>query len=176
VRSPAPVQRTATVVRGLDEAAERMSRAENEEELARIVLEFASQHLRTCILFRVESDAARLWGAVGPDHGIDERLTGVTIPFEDGTIFGPIQSKHFYRGPVPDDPAFAEFYDRMGQRPPAEMLMAPVTGDGRTLAVIYGDGGPEESLTGAAGAMLRLVRRTALAFGMLRLKLKIRSG
>ena len=152
---------------------ERMSRAQDPDELARAVLEHAATLMERALLFSVRSERASPWKWIGLDLA-RERLPGLRVPVTGGSIFAlMLGDDGVYRGPVPDDPHCRWIYGALQLAVPFEVLLLPVYLNDRLVAIFYGDGGPAGRIRGETESFVHLARRLGWALNMLALKRKI---
>jgi hypothetical protein len=150
----------------------RLSRAENSDELSRIVLDYVSNRAATCILFTVKSETASIWDWEGFELS-RARIPSLRFPVTSGSIFTLMLGDGQYRGPVPAKPDCKWFYSALRLDVPEQILLFPVYLDDRLVAVLYADGGASGTIRGTTDSYLKLAQRLGLALKMLVLKMKI---
>ena len=160
---------------GLDEAAARMSRAENKDDLASAVLKFVDANGARGIVFGVRSEAVHVWEWQGLDLPA-ERVRKLRFPITSGSVFALLLGNDHYHGTVPDESGCHWFFNALQIPVPAEILLLPVYVNDRLVAILYADGGPGGRIRGSIEEYRRLVRKLSLALNMLILKMKIRSA
>ncbi|HXV75628.1 MAG TPA: hypothetical protein VD788_04855 [Candidatus Polarisedimenticolaceae bacterium] len=153
---------------------QRMSRAEDKHELARLVLAYLAERMRGAILFTVRANTAAVWDSVGLEFD-RERSASLRFPVSRGSLFELMLGDGHYRGPLPDRPSCRWVHAALGLDPPEEMLLLPVYLNERLVAVIYGDGGRSGEIRGSTELFVRLALKLGLGLSMLVLKIKIAS-
>lgn len=166
---------SSTAPAGLGEAAARMSRAENKEDLAAAVLEYVSGNGARGIIFGVRNEAVQVWDWKGLDLAA-ERVRKLRFPVTSGSVFALLLGNDHYHGTVPAESGCRWFFGALQIAVPAEILLLPVYVNDRLVAILYADGGPEGRIRGAIEDYQRLVRKLSLALNMLILKMKVRSA
>jgi hypothetical protein len=156
--------------------ANRLCLADRSDEIAKIVLDFATRHTPRCVLFKVGSSVvARIWDWRG--LGLTPRqLERLRFPVTSEAIFQLMGGAEGYRGPVPDEAPFRGFFDRLGLNLPAEIVMYPVYLDDRVVAIFYGDGGATDEIEVDSDTHHRLMQQLNHALHMLVHKQKIRTA
>jgi hypothetical protein len=171
-RSPATRRQAA---RRLEDVLDRMCHADCKEELSEVVLDFGVRKMRTCVLFSVRSQLARIWDCRGVDLP-DGSIRNLKWPVVAGSIFTLLLGNKWYRGPVDGaDPAIDRFYQMLRLEVPAEVFLFPVYLNDRLVSIVYGDNGPDEPIEGETADHLKLYSRLSLALNLLLLKRKIRT-
>jgi len=176
-RGPAPAAEWVDEVRPqqaahgdgwLAAAAERLCGADEVAGLGKIITQVAAKDMARCALFSVKASRASLWDS----HGFPSTPPGFRVTSEP--LFTLSSGEPVYKGPVPDQPDYAGFFERLGVNPPREVLLAPVYAKDRLAALFYGDGGDSGLLKVAPDEYVRLFKKLSLAMGMLVLKKQIR--
>jgi len=158
--------------RGKRDVYHRLSRAENSNELSRIVLDHLSTRAASCILFTVKSETASVWDWEGLELS-RARIPSLRFPVTSGSIFTLMLGDGQYRGPIPARPDCQWFYSALRLEVPQQVLLVPVYLDDRLVAIVYADGGASGKVRGATADYLKLAQRLGLALKMLVLKMKI---
>jgi hypothetical protein len=165
-----PAERGST--KSLDEAARRISRVQNKDQLGAAVLDYFAARTAGSILFTVRNEAARIWDWRG--HGFSpDRVRELRFPVTDDSVFTLLLGNSYYLGPVPDEKGSNWFFDALQIEPPAEIFLAPVHLNDRLVAILYADAGPQGTLPDEAEDYLRIARKLSLALNVLILKMKI---
>ena len=151
---------------------ERMSRAENRDDLAHTVLAHAAALMARAVLFTVRAETAAPWDWVGVELP-RAHTRSLRFPVTGASIFSLMLGDGVYRGPVPVEPHQRWIYEAMQIEPPREILLLPVYLNDRLVAIFYGDGGPTGKVRGETESYVVLARRLGLALSMLVLKQKI---
>ena len=157
----------------LSEVAGRLCAADDKDEIARAILDYASRTMPRCLLFAVRNGEASIWSGAG-FPGAASGAASPRFPIHGAGIFHLLLGNEHYLGPLADDPRHKTFYRALGAEPPAEIFLAPVHLSDRLVALVLGDGGPGGRITGDARDPLKLVSMLALSLSLLVLKKKIR--
>jgi hypothetical protein len=153
---------------------ERMSRADDRDQLARIVLGHAAANMERALLFSVKADTAAPWDWIGLDLP-RAQTRSLRFPVTGTSIFSLMLGDGFYRGPVPAEPHHRFVYEALRTDVPREVLLLPVYLNDRLVAIVHGDGGFTGRIRGETESYVVLARRLGLALSMLVLKQKIRA-
>jgi hypothetical protein len=135
-------------------------------EVLTLVLDFASEHFARVAMFMVRDDDAvgmaqrRLAEAGGPD---DARFREVVVPVaETGWFRRVVETREPWRGP-PGNDGDRQLAGRLGRRPPAEVLVAPIESGGRVAALLYADNLPGKEPLGDQTALDIVLHEAGLA-------------
>jgi hypothetical protein len=158
-----------------DALAELMCRAESWEELTETVLNRTAHGMARNILFRVKGNAAFVWKTRGLKLDMS-KVRGALFPIVQGSVLGLLRGSEFYRGPVPMEDGYLDFYCALQMSVPAEAMVLPLYAQDRLIALFYGDGGQSGDIAGTTEEYRRLMRRLALALNLVLLKREIRSA
>ena len=79
----------------------------------------------------------------------------------------------YYLGPLPPEPEYDGFYERLEIERPAHVLLWPVYLEDRLVAILYGDGGPGGILNVDPRVFSRIIQKLALALNLVIIKKKI---
>lgn len=157
-----------------DHVSEPLCRAETVEEIADVVLDEAARGMAHSILFLVRGGNA----AIVRSHGLDlneDRARGLSFPIAAEPIFSLFLGEGFFRGPLPDDPRYRKFFDKLEIPIPAELMVLPVHIDDRLVALFYGDHSRSTGIRGETSHYRMLLRKLALGLNLVTIKSKIRS-
>lgn len=138
-RSGHPEYLLPRVLRDLD-------RAETREQIATIVLDFASISFKRSILFVVNEDM--LFGWDGRGQGIDSRMaSAIMIPLTRRSVFRTVvETGAYFLGPIPDSPINRRFMGAIGSSKPKSIILLPVVVAGKAVAILYGDMGHRQAV------------------------------
>lgn len=168
VRAALPVPSVVT----LETATDRLANARTTDDIASAFLDWAVTGTPRCLLWRVDGVTAILWDWRGFAVDADRRAK-LTLKVTDEPVFRLTAGSTCYRGPVPPEPAYRGFFERVGADPPQQIELLPLHMDDRLVALFYGDSGTQAEI----GVPTREFRRTLLKLGyslwMLRLRHKI---
>lgn len=156
-----------------DDISELLCRAETVESVADAVLNHTSRRLARCVLFTVQSTTAEIWGYRG--FWVDQdRARKLSFSITAEPIFQLFLGDGYYQGPLPDDPRYRGFYDRLQIPVPSEIMIVPVHLDDRLVALFYGDGRRSTDMEEGVEPYRLLLRKLSLALDLVTLKRKIR--
>jgi hypothetical protein len=166
------VARRATDNSALDAVSEVLCKAESPQVIADAVLSYASIGMERCILFKMESGAAKVWRASG--LGLErEAVAALRFPVISEPMFTLLRGELCYRGEVPADPAYERFFDRLRIDRPAEVLILPLYIDDRLVGFFYGDGGAGATIRGDTEDYRRLMKKLCLGLHVILLRRQI---
>jgi MshEN domain len=155
----------------LEGLAERLCRANGKDDIARVVLDFATRDVERVALLAVRGDEARLWDARGIEIG---EAADAPLRITTDGILGHVSGQEHYRGPLGPDPLNLRFYAWLGIDAPVEILLVPIHLNDRLVAILYGDGAEGGRIEGETEDYVRLARMLGLALNAVILKKKIR--
>jgi hypothetical protein len=171
-REPARVHLIRTRRNAATEVFRRMSRAEDKDDLARAVLDYAAERMNGAILFTVRAETASIWDWTGLKLKGDG-VRSLRFPVTAGSVFALMLGDGQYRGPVPDRTDCKWFYSALQFEVPDEIVLLPVYLNDRLVAIFYGDGGSSGEILGTTDSYANLTQKLGLALNMLVLKMKI---
>ena len=156
----------------IEAVATRMCRCESFEELADVLLGYASHGVARMVLFRVQHGQARIGKASGieTDALADPALR---FPVSHEPVFTLLRGKDHYRGSLPDGPEFLAFYDKLEIEKPAEVLVLPSYLNDQLIGMFYADGGPTGTIVGETNDYRRLMKKLAFALHAILLRKQI---
>ncbi len=151
-------------------AVEALRRAEQRDQIARALLGFALRELAFGALFVVESAELRGWLGFGPGaHVVADRKVPIVEPSAYRMV---IDSQGHYLGPRPEDRTQLEISRSFGRQQPRTVVLAPIRLKGRTVALLYGENGPDPIPGRLAGDLMLLVTHVQTALEQLVLRRK----
>jgi hypothetical protein len=156
----------------IDTASRSLSRAEDREEIAGILMEYLGHEFDRVALFVIRGDRAFGWkGTKRGEHLHDfEKLS---IPLQGPSVLKTVaEGGGYYLGAIPETPMNACMIDGLGGGMPAAALLLPLVILGRVVNVLYVEGG-EKALGERFVELHRLLAKTALAFEILIFREKI---
>jgi hypothetical protein len=124
-------------------------------------------------LFSVKDDDLRFWAGRGIGESGASRSV-VPFPVSSRGIFGHLAGEDSYCGPLRRDPDCLPFFDWLGIKPPAGILLVPVHLNDRLVALIYGDADEQRKIEARSGDIERLSRMLGFALTAIIYKNKIR--
>jgi len=137
---PAAADRSLPAPTTLDEAEEELARANDLEEVARLVLGFLGRDHRRAAIFQVSRERITGWRVHGT--GIDrEAFAAFSIGFDQPSLFLNLRhNSGIYLGPLPPMPAHRQLARTWGGDLPRDCVLLPVRIKDRLVLVIYADG------------------------------------
>lgn len=157
-----------------DRIADLFCVADDVETIARIVLDQTVRKLERCILFNVKGTTAILWGSRGLNLNQD-KAAKVKMAITREPVFHLFLDEGAYRGPLPEEIGYQNFYNVLEMSRPNEVIVMPVHLEDRLVAIFYGDSGDHEEIQGATEDFRLIVRKLAIALNLVVLKRKIRA-
>lgn len=151
---------------------ELLCRVKDEAMLAQVVLDFLAPKLPRTILFRVYGGAAHVWESRGLEGG--PKAEAGEFPITSEPLLRLLAGQQQYIGPVPGGEPYQAFFDRLGIRPPHDVVLAPAYLNDRLVALFYGDRGADMDLAPEQPNYRRLTDKLALALGLVDLKRRLR--
>lgn len=158
----------------LAEASKRLAVCASPEEVAEVVLAFASRFFRRRAFFIMKGDRAVGWDGIG--EGLSPgRIKGMNIELARDSLFSLLDDgRPHYLGPVPPLPSIRRFYQDLTLPMPKAAFLLGIQIKDKTASVLYGDGGGEDDLRGLdIQSFERLAQKSSLALQMLILRGKI---
>jgi hypothetical protein len=157
----------------LDALSGRLVDAKDREEVASLILDFASASLRRAALFVVKSNSIVGWKGTGNQLS-DEIVAQIELPLHQQSIFRKvIDGKEFYQGVLLPVPQNLHLLEMMGKEVPQEAIAFPLTIKGKVVCILYGDDGDKSLLLGDFDELKRVLLKASMALEMLILKKKI---
>jgi hypothetical protein len=171
-----PVARSepSLAVLTLDDATERLCRAESGNQAVSILLDFAVTGTPRCIAWKVDGLSATVWDWRG--FTIDEqtrRKLQVQVTAEP--LFRLVAGSSCYRGPLPNRAEYHDFFRRLGSHPAPEMLLLPLHLDDRLVALFYGDAGSEAGIEAETEDYRRVLLKFGYALSLITLRQRLRA-
>ncbi len=141
-----------------------MQHALTRNEIAQIVLDFASLIFERTMLFVVNQDMLMGLDARGRD--IDQRTAlALMLPLSRRSMFKTVlETGAYFLGPVPDTPINNRFIAAMGRQAPRSVLILPIFIGGKVAALLYGDMGHDQKITGKFSALQQVTYMAGQAF------------
>jgi len=159
----------------LAEAAQRMCEAVTIGQVAGAALDYAAALTPRCVLFEVRQSTAHVLSTRGLTiESADVARLGFPI-ISDG-VFTLLRGNDSYRGEIPDEASYRDFFARLQTTAPRECLILPVYHDDRLIAIFYGDGGESGCVGGPTAMFSRLMKKLVLAIQVVSLKGEIHAA
>jgi CheY-like chemotaxis protein len=121
-------------------------RVETQAEIPLLVLRLAAEYFERGVLFAVQDGRACGTGAfeaapsAGEERRLDERLRGVTLPLQRGSILQrAVQDRETYVGPIAPTRPNTGLLRSLGAPPPTEAALLPLSSDRHVYGILYGD-------------------------------------
>jgi hypothetical protein len=155
--------------------SEALQHAEMREDIADAVLGFCAPLFQRRLMLVVRKGTVMGWRGEGDE--VDQgRIRAISIPLAEPSVFvGLTQGAEFWLGPLPEMPRNIELVTALGEAPPKDCFILPITVREKTVCLLYLDNG-EEGVGGLPTADLRrLAVKAGLAFQVYIMKSKIRT-
>jgi hypothetical protein len=148
-----------------------LKQAQNREQIAQIVLDYANRLMPRVALFFIKSGVVFGWDGRG-ERLNRAQVSGIMIPLELQSVFKTVHDTGaYFLGPPPDTAINHRFVSAMGGLIPGASLLMPISLFGRVVAILYGDMGPKRELTAdvsdlqpvlveSGNALLRLIKES----------------
>jgi hypothetical protein len=152
-----------------DEAGELLVRAENADQIAEAILDWALADMPRGLFFMVDSLVARVWDWRG--FGLSPDAKSLSFRVTTEPLFQLVAGNDGYRGPIPDDPACLRIFHKLEIDAPSELMILPVYLDDALIALYCGDCGENDA---EPEEFTPLMRKIAMALNILALKRRLR--
>ena len=154
------------VLDSLEKVKDALTKANNEEELAEIIIRLARTVVSRAAIFNVHIDRITIWKAKG--FISDKFEIKVELPLFSEVI----KNKTFYRGPVHNTPDNAPLMNLLAGTP-QDVLIKPIIMKGDVVGLFYFDNGNDSALDKDVYHLSNLVSLLSLAIEFLFLKKSI---
>jgi hypothetical protein len=146
--------------------------AQSRDEIARVILDYASLICARTVLFVVNEDMLFGWDARG--EGLDSRIAlAIMLPLSRRSLFKTVvDTGAYFLGPVPEATINRRFQEALGQARPKTVILMPIFVAGKIAALLYGDMGHEQEITVNILPLQRALNAAGQAFQRLILKQK----
>jgi hypothetical protein len=163
----APVQADDTVAPRqltLAQATKALQHVEHRDQIARVVLGFASATFKRTVLFMVRPDMVMGWDAHG--KGLSrESVEHLMVPLSAPSVFKLVcESRSHFLGAIPKSPVNTRFVKLLGGDEPRSAFIIPIVFKGKVVNILYGDNGPATSATFDIGELLILAMKVPQSF------------
>lgn len=148
----------------LAQATKALQNVEDRDQIARIVLGFASATFKRTGLFLVRPDMVMGWDAAGQglSREIVERLM---VPLNVPSVFKLVcDMRAHFLGAIPKSPVNSRFLKTLGGEPPRSAFVIPILFKGKVVNILYGDNGPNTDATYDIGELLILAMKIPQSF------------
>ncbi len=156
----------------IDNVSKTLARAEDREEIARILMGYLGQEYERVALFVVQHEVAFGWKAVYQKFDVKD-FEKFNVPFVGPSVLKTVaEGMSYYLGTIPDTPLNLQMLQAMGGGTPPAALLMPLVIAGRVVNILYLEGG-EKYLGDRFVELHKLLTKTALAFEILIFREKI---
>ena len=154
----------------LEELAERLAVADDRDDIAAAIMDYAGTKFGRCAMLIVKGAMATGWTA--RFKGTDSAGFGaLRMPLDAPSVVKMVvDGKNFYLGPIPETTANRELLSALGGGETA--LLVPLLLMGKVVAILYVEGGAQE-LSASLPELKRIVVKASMAFEILILRTKI---
>ncbi|MFO8056368.1 MAG: hypothetical protein R6V10_03635 [bacterium] len=158
------VGRTAYPDYHLPTVIKELQNAQTRDEIAKIVVEFASLIFERTMVFVVNQDMLMGLDARGSD--IDQRTAlALMLPLSRRSMFKTVlETGAYFLGPVPETSINNRFIAALGEQAPRSVLILPVFIAGKVAALLYGDMGHDQKITGKFSPLQQVTYVAGQAF------------
>ena len=154
----------------LEELAERLAVADDRDDIAAAIMDYAGTKFGRCAMLIVKGAMATGWTA--RFKGTDSAGFGaLRMPLDAPSVVKMVvDGKNFYLGPIPETTANRELLSALGGGETA--LLVPLLLMGKVVAILYVEGGAQE-LSASLPELKKIVVKASMAFEILILRTKI---
>lgn len=150
----------------MEAVSEALAAAMSREEIGDVLIRFLGQQFDHAALFVLRSDKADGWKAVSGQKSIQD-FNQFSIDLGKASVVKTVlEDDSPYLGGLPNRGQNGRLIKQLGGEKPTAVLLIPVKLAGRTVNILYVDGG-ESSLGERMADLNRLVRKMGLAFEIL---------
>lgn len=156
----------------IDLVSQTLSRVEDREEIANILVGYLGQEFKRVALFVIRGDVAFGWKGVNRGKEIRD-INRVMVPFMGQSVLKTVaEGMAYYLGSIPETAENMVMISGIGGEKPSAALLLPLIVSGRVVMVLYVDGGDTE-LGEKFVELHRLLTKAVLAFEILIFREKI---
>lgn len=156
----------------IDTASQTLSRAEDREEIAEIIMGYLKPEFDRVALFVIRGETITGWKGVRHQEELKD-FDRLVISCDSPSVLKTVSDgQGYYLGAIPDTPMNAVMLDGLGGGKPAAALLLPLVIMGRVVNILYLEGG-EKALGDRFVELYRLLAKAALAFEILIFREKI---
>ena len=157
-------------MRGGSEVKAGLCRAEHQQELVGILLDYIEQSTPRCLLFIVDSLTASIedWRGM---HLSQNTARNLRLDVTTDPLFGLLAGSDHYHGSVPQDSPFEASLGRLGIDLPGQILIVPAYFDDRIAIVLYAEESDGRPIP--VDRYRRLMDKVGVALALLTLKDRI---
>lgn len=161
---PPPRQLTLT------QATKALQHVQDRDQIARVVLGFASATFKRAALFVVRPGMVMGWDGIG--EGLSrENIERLMIPLSAPSVFKLVcESRAHFLGALPKTPVNTRFLKTLGGEEPRSAFVIPIVFKSRVVNLLYGDNGPGSQATFDIGELLILAMKVPHSFENLLLR------
>lgn len=127
-------------------------------EVLLLILRYADEFMNRAALFVVREGEIRgfgQFGLAGEDNKANDRIRNTKIPEESDSILAEVaRLRSKVQRPLDEESAWDRYLlKNLGEQPPKEAVVLPVINNNTTIALLYGDNGPEGKPIGEIEAL-----------------------
>ncbi len=151
----------------------RLQDVTHRDEVASLLVRFASRLLPRVCLFAVHRDRVVGWTARGHGVVVDD-IQSVQIPHDEPSVFSEMRhAERPFMGTIPEGKANASLVRALGDPPPRQVAVVPVWVKDRPVAFLVGDDPGEDAVTVPLQELVDAANKAGVAFEILILRKKI---
>jgi hypothetical protein len=152
-----------------------LAHAGDRKEIADVLLRFLGQEFERAALFLIKGETAAGWRAVRRGEEVKD-FSLVRIPLSRPSVLKTVaEGKGYYLGAVAGSTLNDRMLDGLGGGRPETALLVPLLLGGRTVIILYAEGGKRE-VQGRVAELQKLAGKASLAFEILIARDKILMG
>jgi hypothetical protein len=172
----APLDQPADSAQTLDTAefGDALTLVTHRDQVATLVLNLLSPHVRRVALFSVQQGKVMAWAARG-DGIVEEDFHSLILPLDRPSLFLNLaRGTELHIGPLTGGEGNELLLEALGSPPPAEAVVAPISVRGTTAGFVWVDLGEGPAAQAPVQLVQEAARLTGLALEVLVLRQKIR--
>ncbi len=148
----------------LQQATKALQHVEDRDQIARVVLGFASATFKRNVLFAVRTDMVMGWDGFGGNIR-RENIEQLMIPLGAPSVFKTVcEMRAHFLGAIPKTPINNRFLKLLGGKEPRSGFVIPIVFKGKVVNILYGDNGPGTDATFDIGELLILAMKVPQSF------------
>jgi len=145
-------------------ASQLLTRANDRNEVALVVLRYARSIFKRAMLFTVHREWIVGWDAIGV--GLDQlSFRKLVLQLNEPSVFATVvQNRAHYLGGLPRERVNVQFLGAAGRQIPKSACVLPVVVGGRVLNIFYGDNGHQRHCPSDIGELLILALKISQSY------------
>jgi hypothetical protein len=148
----------------LAQASKALQHVEDRDQIARVVLGFASATFKRTALFLVKPDMIMGWDGFGGDLNRD-KIEQLMIPLAAPSVFKTVfEMQAHFLGAIPKTPVNGRFLKLLGGADPRSAFIIPILFKGKVVNILYGDNGPGADASFDIGELLIVAMKVPQSF------------